>query len=445
MSNGFNPHFDGRLNLEQQKKRAKELLRQFQLAEPGAIERFQAYHPQAQRHPQVDNTTFAPRLSDAQLVIARENGLPSWARLKAHIEQLNQARWAIEHGEAIALDADLKTLHIRCGFDIQHKLKLAGFVGDFLEFADPYCQGPVISDTDFSQFLQYRATFIASAYHIAPNDAQARLEREYRQLRESHTYPRVVVWLEHDPYDQLTLAYLLHHFSSIPVRPRQLDLICINAFPGIQPFIGLGQLSPEALRTLWQQRQPITPTQLKWGNRIWYALTHSSPEVLNQLAIANPPELPFMARALSRHLQELPWLDDGLSLTQRLTLEILAEHGALIGRQLFQIFTVEKDPLPYLGDTMYWHGVASLIQSPHPAIETVPPETASTSDPLPWTTQIFKLNATGQDLLNHQAHWLRLNPIDRWVGGVHLWFDQNADEPMWGWDGRSSTVAKFAW
>ena len=41
------------------------------------------------------------------------------------------------------IDDDLRTLHIRCGSDIRQTLTKAGFVGDFLEYSDPICEGPV--------------------------------------------------------------------------------------------------------------------------------------------------------------------------------------------------------------------------------------------------------------------------------------------------------------
>ncbi|GAB4374811.1 MAG: DUF1835 domain-containing protein [Elainellaceae cyanobacterium] len=430
---------NGRLNLEQQKKRAKELLQALKLAHPIALQRFQNHHPEASRshlagHAHLDSNRLQFSLSDAQLVIAREQGLPSWAKLKAHLEQLDQARQAIAQGSPVSLDTDCQTLHIRCGSDIQHKLAIAGFSGDFLEFADPYCQGPVPACSDQSEFLAVRANFIAQAYQIERKDAQRRLEQEYDRLHQSDRYRRVVLWFEHDAYDQLILAYILHYFATASARPAVIELICVNAFPGIQPFIGLGQLPPEALRTLWPQRQPITSKHLQLGDRVWRALTAASPAQLARIAQSGTPALPAMARALQRHLQELPWRQDGLSLTQRLTLELLVEQETLTGGQLFRLLTTHREPLPYLGDTMYWHVLSDLQQTASAPFEILS-ETAS----LPWAKRRLRLNSTGQALLARQVHWLQLTPLDRWVGGIHLndrqrvWlWDEVRQQPVWG-------------
>jgi ankyrin repeat protein len=63
-------------SLDQQKKRAKELIRAFRRGDPEARGRIRRHLP--------DKT--AVKLADAQFVIAREYGFRSWADLKRHIE-----------------------------------------------------------------------------------------------------------------------------------------------------------------------------------------------------------------------------------------------------------------------------------------------------------------------------------------------------------------------
>ena len=70
-----------RPNLEHLKKQARLLLRGSLQAEPAAIDRF--------REAQVQLLTAAPKLADAQHVIAREYGFDNWANLKAHVGALS--------------------------------------------------------------------------------------------------------------------------------------------------------------------------------------------------------------------------------------------------------------------------------------------------------------------------------------------------------------------
>ncbi len=254
-----------RINLEQQKKRAKELLKAFHsdvdddksAADNAALLRFKQHHPKFS-----NNTLTSAKLSDAQLVIARELGLPSWAKLKAHIAAMTQASDAIKT-KALAPDAEFKTLHIRCGTDLSSTLPAGGFIGDFLEYSDPYGQGPIVQNDDF---IKTRAKFLHESYdplfEKIPDDSRADktlsatvayLETAHARLKlAAQQYERVVLWFEHDGYDQLILAKLLAYFAENVVSgkalPAKLELVSINHFPGSARFIGLGQLPPEAIR-----------------------------------------------------------------------------------------------------------------------------------------------------------------------------------------------------
>jgi ankyrin repeat protein len=73
-------------SLEQQRKRAKDLLKAARAGDSAALQRFARSHPRLGASPTLRD---AVRLADAQWVIAREYGFTSWARLKAHVDALS--------------------------------------------------------------------------------------------------------------------------------------------------------------------------------------------------------------------------------------------------------------------------------------------------------------------------------------------------------------------
>jgi ATP-dependent Clp protease adapter protein ClpS/tetratricopeptide (TPR) repeat protein len=76
-------------DLAQERKRAKELLKALRSHEGAAIARLRSHHPRfAEFAPDALHTADV-KLNDAQWVIAREYGFPSWQSLKAHIEQVS--------------------------------------------------------------------------------------------------------------------------------------------------------------------------------------------------------------------------------------------------------------------------------------------------------------------------------------------------------------------
>lgn len=70
------------------KKQAKTLFKAWQTRDEAAMRRIQTHHPQLINQPLSAVSTFDFRLTDAQLVIARDYGFSSWNRLKASIESL---------------------------------------------------------------------------------------------------------------------------------------------------------------------------------------------------------------------------------------------------------------------------------------------------------------------------------------------------------------------
>jgi ankyrin repeat protein len=76
------------MNLEQLRKQAKDLLRAARTGETTARERVAARHP---------DPPASIKLSDAQLVIAREHGFPSWPKLRAYVERITAHGPALQH------------------------------------------------------------------------------------------------------------------------------------------------------------------------------------------------------------------------------------------------------------------------------------------------------------------------------------------------------------
>ncbi|HTL56669.1 MAG TPA: ankyrin repeat domain-containing protein [Candidatus Limnocylindrales bacterium] len=77
-----------RPNLEQLKNQAKELLKSHKSADPESLRRIQANHPRLAGIPLTDIGKAKFLLNHAQLVIAREYGFPTWAKLKERVETI---------------------------------------------------------------------------------------------------------------------------------------------------------------------------------------------------------------------------------------------------------------------------------------------------------------------------------------------------------------------
>jgi hypothetical protein len=326
------------------------------------------------------------------------------------------------------LDDDRRTLHIRCGSDIRQAQRAAGLGGDFLEYADPVCEGPVPAVSDLPAVrARYLAAGAGRHLNLTEADCLARLRTAEAAVRAAHAYDRVVLWFEHDSHDQLVLARCLAALAEGPLPPV-LELICVDRHPEVPRFNGLGQLSPAALAGLWPGRQPVSADQIALGQAIWAALRQPDPLALQAIALTGPPALPLAAPALWRHLRELPDAETGLSLTQHLALTLLAEAPRPIGR-VFEAMVTEREPLVFLGDLGFL-AVVEATAATDPSVLTIAP------GPRPFA-RLATLTPTGRAVLAGGRDYLTLRPADRWVGGVRV----RGGQPAWRFDAAAGRVA----
>ncbi|MHA6160715.1 DUF1835 domain-containing protein [Pseudomonas sichuanensis] len=344
------------------------------------------------------------RLADTQWLVAREAGFPSWPKLKAHADAVD---FAARH-PGFAADGEAQVQHWRCGNDIEHSLRIAGFTGAFHMFDDPMVMGPVPALPE-AAYWQVRTEYVLQAFKLPAQGIEQRQARQRAALAQLNSDSEMVLWCEADAYDQL---FLIRVLASLPCLPRRLELIETRQVPGVQRFIGIGQLAPDVLAWLWPQRRVLGEQALALARQAWAAYTAADPRAWAQLASRPHAALPLLQGALARQLQELPGAEDGLSLTERLTLRILARLGEQPAARVFAELMANEEPLPYLGDMMFGVLLRPLIDSPRPLLLEGEGDS--------WQQRSLRLTALGEQVLGRQANWLDQQPAERWVGGVRI-------------------------
>ena len=171
------------------------------------------------------------------------------------------------------------------------------------------------------------------------------------------------------------------------------------------------------------QRKQVTPEQLRLGSDAWQALTSDDPAALLALIKTGTPALPMLGTALDRHLQQLPDLDCGLGLTERLSLQILEREGPLPTGKVFAALMRHDEPLPYLGDLMFWWLLQPLLTGPTPLLHI-------DSNEADWPQRVIQLSPQGLAVMQGQADGFNCRATGYWVGGVEL----TPGQPHWRYD-----------
>ena len=300
-------------------------------------------------------------------------------------------------------------------------LEAAGVPGATSIWADPLHDGPVPDVTD-EELLEVRARFLDGDSLAETVDGL----RQWRRIIQEHdAYGELVLWFEHDLFDQLNLIQLLTFIHSALPASKTVSLICIDSFPGRPSFKGLGELTAAELAPLLDTRQRVTDAQYAVAERAWHAFRQPSPEALDSFRREEHPALPFLAPALARFLQEYPWTRDGLSRRERRLLQLAAEGQTSLARAF---------PRMDDGDRTYYIADTSLSDVADALATTSPPLlTASAGEGLHRSVQITD---TGRTVLNGEIDRIATCGIDRWLGGVHLQPDS-----LWRWDDAEKRIS----
>ena len=319
-------------------------------------------------------------------------------------------------------------LHVTNGESAGNTLRQTTLGGAVLSWQDALHEGPVPAVAR-AELLRIRADFLAGCGWGGTQAITSSLERRDRTLIGALRDRRqVVLWFEHDLYDQLQLLDILALASAAGGTP---ELIVVGSFPGKPSFRGLGELTAAQLETLWPARVAATPGVLAAAAAAWDTFRQPGPSALAALAAAGIPELPFLGAALRRLLEELPAPEDGLSGTERRALQAIAA-GSATPPAAFRA-AQDLEAAPFLGDAWFYRTLTSLGRGPARLIETRDggqlPAAPPLSDARAFTAMSLRLTPAGERVLQHKADRVRLLGIDRWIGGSHI-----TPGTAWRWD-----------
>lgn len=317
-------------------------------------------------------------------------------------------------------------LHVANGSSTTMTIEAAGMPGTCSIWADPMYEGPVPGGLTDAELLEVRMRHHAGAEPDPRNDM-----REWRAVIERHdSYEELVLWYEHDVFDQLNLIQLLPFIRERLPRSKPVTLICIGSFPGRPGFHGLGELNPDELASLLETRQAIDDAQYALAERAWQAFREPAPEALDRLRQGDTSALPYLADSITRFLQEYPWTNDGLSRSERRLMQLAGSNGISLKDAFPQMHEGEQHY--YMGDTTLEAMVRDLSGTSPPLLAV---DLAGATD-VDIRRASVTLTDAGRSVLAGTLDRVAACGIDRWLGGVHL---QNGAR-MWRWDGGRQRI-----
>jgi hypothetical protein len=241
-----------------------------------------------------------------------------------------------------------------------------------------------------------RARYLADRGYGNPIKVFHDFARRDAEVGRAAQFDEVVLWFEHDLYDQLQLLQALTALEELNLEPGRVSVVQSDHY--------LASMTVDEIFPLLLKRRTATPAIFKSAHRSWDRFTSSSPGDLYAAASEDAIGLPFLRAALQRLCEEYPWKCDGLSRSQRQALYAVAQGPGRLD-ELFARAQAREEAY-FLGERVFARMLEDLQSRQGALIEE--------------EEGMLVTTALGRRVLAGDADWLEEHSIDRWIGGVHL-------------------------
>jgi hypothetical protein len=297
------------------------------------------------------------------------------------------------------------SLHVTNGDAVLYMWKKAGLLGTHMAWRDVLNEGPVPAGLSLEELSRVRAQFLCDRGYGNPIKIHHDFEKRDATLRRAGEFDEVVLWFEHDLYDQLHLLQILDVLREMGMGSGSVQLVQSDQY--------LGTLVAEELMALFSKRRFVTSSTSESAERAWKAFTSDDPAALQAAALDRFTGLPFLHDAFRRLCEEYPALETGLSRSQKHVLESAAQ-GAAPAEEIFRRAQTREEAA-FMGDAACYRVIADLSAQPAPLLAEL--------------ENGYDVTVLGRRVLGGDADWLDQQPLDRWIGGVHL-----TTAHHWRWD-----------
>lgn len=262
-------------------------------------------------------------------------------------------------------------LHITSGDIAGDLIAKSGIPGEVFVWHDILYDGPRQPGWPDEETLAARAAYLEAATGGGLSRAviQQTLHAQYARLKTLSSMC-VVLWFDACLFDQSMLCHVLTCLRIAGVDAVQL--ICVDAFPGIEPYHGLGQLSPEQMASVYPRRRPVTPDQFAFAERVDRAFALQDLQAFAELGGQADAPLPWVPAAARRWLAEQPD-ERGLGRLERLALEAI-RAGKDEPWAIFAAAAAQDTPPQFWTDITLWARINALADRDPPLAVIEGPE-----------------------------------------------------------------------
>ena len=264
-------------------------------------------------------------------------------------------------------------LHITSGDVAGASLAKCGIPGEVFVWHDILYDGPRKPGWPDGDTLKARANFLSETTGggLGRQSVLDTLKAQYAKLETASRYDRLVLWFDACLFDQSMLCHILACLHVIDFH--KAELLCVDDFPGIEPYHGLGQLSPEQLASVYDRRQPLTTDQFAFAQRVDQAFARQDKAAFKELSELSSAPISWVPAAVTRWMEEQLDPVTGLGRLETLALQAI-RSDCETAADVFAFVAARETPPQFWGDITLWQKINRLADRETPLIRIEGPK-----------------------------------------------------------------------
>ena len=331
-----------------------------------------------------------------------------------------------------------KGLHIIAGDSAAGSFKQAFKVQDrLLIHRDTLTFGPLVLCDNLQNWIQMRNEFLLLIYGAVVEDffsdtANDLLVNTHRLSDAEEIY----LWVTSGVEEQLLICFIIYLLDLIGADTSKLNLVLFENVAGFKT-------KPQAMGLLDPEQMANHPDPIKLNKEsidiyrlAWLALSSNKPDALVEFTESDDPKRIKIKDALKVLLKHYPDVNSGLNYWDRQLLHYCHQKGPAVMKILaYTMGNTTQDGI-YAGDYYLFSRLKNLAREDLPE-----PLLRLSGQSATYRELNASLTPFAEDVLSAKRSAYPTNPINEWIGGVHLSSEQNR---VWFYDdGRLITNSHY--
>jgi hypothetical protein len=289
---------------------------------------------------------------------------------------------------------------------------------------DVLSDGPLPAFLDIEAWKAQRVEFWKSLLDFSPEvDFRPRDSDMLQNIERLASASRVYVWAASGNTDQLMVAFLLELLERHGMDPGKIELIEFGRMPpNDRRVLQMGEVDLAQMRAHPTPR-PLAVDEWMAYRQAWRALSSSDPARVVTFSNDNPHASEWLKSALRNLLKRYPARESGLGVWDMQLLNNVRERGPNAARAIGYTMGQNQSDGDLTSDLYQFSRLMRFASKrlPKPLVMT-------SGDERTLRGTSVELTDFGVEVAEGRASYWPSNPIDDWVGGVHL---SSARDNLW--------------